>query len=796
MAKVETALDQEISDVKPEADPDLVVADVPPGEPVVLEHSGIEEILVTAQKRSTNIQETPTAITALSGAQLFDRGIYDIEALATQVPNLQYGETFGIARITIRGIGNEGFTDPSTAFHIDGIYQNNPTAASALTFYDLAQVEVLRGPQGTLWGRNSTAGSINVTTRGPTDEFEIFGDFLYGSYNQKSARGVVNLPLFSERVAMRVAGYVDYRDGYQDNLFYPGTDQDANDARNWGIRPQVSFEIVDDLVLTLRGNYNHQGGVGWNDLIQGDYPGQYNFIVPSPSLPLTINVDPYATLQTPLTPIVIAPKPDSNRQTRNDTKQFQDIDSWDVNGALTWNIQDKVEINVVGSYRSETRAQNFDADKTEAAILTANVTASTQDRVVDAHIRSVDPINLGEAAKMEWLAGFFFLDADGEITNNLPGPGLDFNIYNPCIVFAPPFCIASSLAPSPIVLSGAGVSGSNYNLSLAPYVHTRLLLLEETLRLGFGLRFNYDKKTGRREGNQVDSALGCAQPPYGTTQTEDWNGMTGDLNLEYRPTDENMVYGKATRGWKPGYINGDTVNTDCTAGPVFKNPAEEEVVYAFEFGSKNRFFDNSAQVNLTAFYNRYLNLQVLSQFQNTGFVSNAQQARTWGIEFEGLWQPTFAENLSLSVIYGYLNAKYVQYEGGYDFAISLDGQDFSGNTMVRAPEHTATLAAEYLWNLKSGFGNLIPRIEYTVSSEIYFSASNRPETLEPWFGKLQVRMRWESDDGDLFVEGFGENLTDVDVRSTRSVGSSLLGYPVYGAYEPPRTWGIRVGGSY
>ena len=291
MAKVETALDQEISDVKPEADPDLVVADVPAGEPVDAEYSGIEEILVTAQKRSTNIQETPTAITALSGAQLFDRGIYDVESLATQVPNFQYGESFGIARITIRGIGNQGFTDPSTAFHIDGIYQNNQTAASAMTFYDISQIEVLRGPQGTLWGRNSTAGAINVSTRAPVHELEVFGDLLRGSYEQWFGRGVVNIPIIQDRVALRTAVFFDQRDGYQENLAYPNTtSQNADDADTWGIRPQILFDISDEISLTMRGRYGHQGGVGWGSKIQGDYPDPYQFggptlVPPTPPCP-------------------------------------------------------------------------------------------------------------------------------------------------------------------------------------------------------------------------------------------------------------------------------------------------------------------------------------------------------------------------------------------------------------------------------------------------------------------------------------------------------------------------------
>ncbi|MAI24671.1 MAG: hypothetical protein CMN75_01445 [Spirochaeta sp.] len=122
--------------------------------------------------------------------------------------------------------------------------------------------------------------------------------------------------------------------------------------------------------------------------------------------------------------------------------------------------------------------------------------------------------------------------------------------------------------------------------------------------------------------------------------------------------------------------------------------------------------------------------------------------------------------------------------------------DFSGNQMVRAPEHSATLAADYLWRLPSGLGVLSPRVQYTISSSIYFTAANRPEDEQPWFGKLQVRMRWESDDANVFVEGFGDNLTNQDVRSTQSVGSGLLGRPILGAFEPPRTWGIRIGASY
>ena len=813
MDKVETALDQEIADTKPEADPDLVVADAPPGKAVTAEHSGIEEILVTAQKRSTNIQRTPTAITALSGAQLFDRGIYDVESLATQVPNFQYGESFGIARITIRGIGNQGFTDPSTAFHIDGIYQNNQTAASAMTFYDISQIEVLRGPQGTLWGRNSTAGAINVSTRAPVHEFELFGDMLRGSYEQWFGRGVVNIPIIQDRVALRTAVFFDQRDGYQTNLAYPNTtSQNADDADTWGIRPQLLFDISDEISLTMRGGYNHQGGVGWGSKIQGDYPDTYLFAEtePLPGFSAYTFIDPY---HSNINGVPMAGNPSDPREIRRDARQFQDISTWQVNGTLNWDLG-PVSLNIVGSYRDEDRAQNFDVDLSDQNMIISNVTASTTDRVLDAHLRSESD------SSTEWLLGFFMLDAEGQVNLDLPGPGGSSNLF---YGLGGRTCAQLSIFPSPgpdctpfagvvlgdaIELFGARTGGSNETLSLAGYAHVRQSFFEDVLSVGLGLRYSYDRSKGSRYSDTVTvlapgtTFLGapvfvpgdnCIQPGTSTYSEESWDGVTGDLKLEFQPTDENMAYVSVSRGYKPGYINGNAVNLGCLDPNSITalGNAKEETLWAYEIGSKNRFLDNTVQANITGFIYQYENLQVSSQFDNTGYIQNAPRAQVRGIEFEGIWEPV--EDLSLSAVYGYLNSKYLEYTG-FNFATG-EIEDFSGNRMIRAPEHTATLAAEYAWSL-NGNGRIIPRIQYFISDEIFFNASNSDDSREPSYGTLQIRTRWESEDDRMFIEGFVQNLTDEDVRSTRSVGSGLLGRPITVAYEPPRTWGIRVGGSY
>jgi iron complex outermembrane recepter protein len=818
--EVEATTDANIWDASSEADPNLIEAGTPAGEPPTPEHGGIEEMMVTAQKRSTNIQETPGAITALSGAQLFDRGIYDVESLATQIPNFQYGENFGIARITIRGIGNEGFTDPSTAFHIDGIYQNNQTAASSLTFYDIAQIEVLRGPQGTLWGRNSTAGAMNVSTRAPEHELEVFGDLLRGSYNQWSGRGVVNIPILTDRVAMRTAFYFDKRDGYQDNLFYEGNEQDADDADNWGIRPQVLFEITDEISLTMRGNYNHQGGVGWASKIEGPYPGRRSLSTER----FDLYFDTYNSTLADGT--LMQPNPSDPRQVRMDARQFQDIDSWDVNGTFEWDFYTAglgdMSFTVVGSYRDEVRAQNFDVDLSEQDMMLSNVTASTRDRVIDAHLRSE-----GDTST-EWLLGFFMLDADSQINIDLPGDGGFSTIYAGqtgmiCAPGAPP----GSLFSCPALpffgaigdwqLSGSRSGGSNDTLSLAGYAHVRTKFYDDLFRVGLGLRYSYDRSRATRYNDTValtsEGTLFPFQtvlfPPPGTclrlgTETPDpparyeeasWDAVTGDLKLEFLPSDEHMAYVSVSRGYKPGYINGDASRTnlycdDPTAVYAMAN-ASPESIWAYEIGSKNRFLDSTVQANFTAFLYQYDNLQILDRADSTTFVQNASKAQVRGIEFEGIWEPI--DDLSLSVVYGYLNSKYLDYKG-FDFATGQPA-DFSGNQMVRAPKHTATLAAEYLWDLGEN-GSVIPRIQYTVSDYIYFNAANSPDSREPAFGILQLRARWESLDDGIFIESFIENVTDEDVRSTRAVGPGLLGRPITVAYQPPRTWGIRVGASY
>jgi outer membrane receptor protein involved in Fe transport len=475
---------------------------------------------------------------------------------------------------------------------------------------------------------------------------------------------------------------------------------------------------------------------------------------------------------------------------------------------------------IVGSYKEESRTQSFDADNTEQDMIVANITASTTDRIIDAHFRSS-----GEEST-EWLLGFFFLDTDGELSVGLPGSGEQMNLnsgpggyacslnpqqsqgpgYTPLLPFYT--CPDSRLpliggfGPIDIGLRGAFVGGSNEALGLAGYGQVTQKFFDDQLRISLGLRYSWDRKTNYRVGGRVGThtsggALppvhdGCAIPGYESTVTAEWDSPTGDFKIEYLPTDENMVYGSIAYGWKPGVPGGLSISTDCLADPIPTPNAKAEGVWAYEAGSKNRFFDNRVQANLTGFYYVYANMQVLTQSNQTAFTDNAAESRIWGIEFEGIWMPI--DDLTFTAVYGFLDAHYTNYQRGWNYATG-EAEDFSGNNLIRAPRNQLTVAGEYMWSV-GRFGYLIPRIQYLYSDEIYFSASNRPEDLEPSFSNLQARLRWQNEENDVFVEGFVENATNVAVRSTRSIGNPLFGRLVQGSFQPPRTWGIRIGGSY
>ena len=224
----------------------------------------LEEVVVTAEKRGESIQNVPISMTALTGDSLRDAGITNATALGSQVPSLAIGNNGDSMEIFVRGIGSTNDTevgDPAVAFNVDGVYIGRPSGAGG-TFFDVNRIEVLRGPQGTLYGRNATAGAVNVITNDPTQRFEASGDLTFGNYDTIETGGVVNIPL-SDDLALRGAFHTESHDGYLNNRnVNQGVISNADDAQNAAGRFKLLYTPIEDLSVLLGADYFHAGGVG------------------------------------------------------------------------------------------------------------------------------------------------------------------------------------------------------------------------------------------------------------------------------------------------------------------------------------------------------------------------------------------------------------------------------------------------------------------------------------------------------------------------------------------------------
>jgi len=226
----------------------------------------VADIVVTAERRATSVQSTPIAITALASETLDRANVETVERLVQLTPSMHYNDVIGEAFLAIRSVGGEPNTtvggDPSVSFNVDGVYIARPTSVSSILF-DVERIEVLRGPQGTLYGRNATGGAINVITKAPNfTEFGGTADVLFGNYNDRRARAAINIPLITDRVALRVSGVTDSHNGYEKNLFYPDGSDDLGDLKVQAFRAELGVRFTDQVDVTLRADTTSRGGRG------------------------------------------------------------------------------------------------------------------------------------------------------------------------------------------------------------------------------------------------------------------------------------------------------------------------------------------------------------------------------------------------------------------------------------------------------------------------------------------------------------------------------------------------------
>lgn len=458
------------------------------------ESEALEEIIVTAQKREQNLQDVPAAVSALSGVELTDRNINGLLDMQRLVPSLNIHQRESSGAIAIRGIGFDALNpgaEGSVAVHSDGVFAGRPTSVLA-SFYDIERVEVARGPQGTLYGRNATAGALNVITRKPTDEFEGYVNVTAGNYNAVSAEGAVSGPLVNERLAARVAFRREVRDGYGTNRFN-GADIDDLDAL--GARAHLSFTPTSSLSMLLTLDYFEQDDNAFAIHYGGPVAGTCS---------IRCGISQGGRVPADIRDV------DQNSPTVNRRKYKTAA----LNAA--WDISDAIKLTSISGYREGQSSWFGDLDATSAAI-------SDIDRIEDTTQISQELQLAGDAGRLGWLFGAFYFQEDSSHTG-------EADFIRP---------------PSPI--GNFFTAGDIDTEAYAPFGELTYGITDR-LNITAGARYSYERRIIR------DEVLSVVNAPSGTraAASSDFSSFTPKLGLDYHFDDQRMIYVSAQEGFKSG----------------------------------------------------------------------------------------------------------------------------------------------------------------------------------------------------------------------------------------------------
>ncbi|MFV3075407.1 TonB-dependent receptor [Niveispirillum fermenti] len=742
----------------------------------------LEEIVVTAVRAETLLSKTPVSVSAVSADNLRDQGISDPTNLADAVPNLTIDRVNGAGvQITIRGVSstdNSEKGDPSAAFLVDGVYIARPQAQE-VSFFDLERVEVLRGPQGTLYGRNTTAGLVNLISARPKDKFQASGDLTYGSYDTLQASAMVNVPV-DDNIAIRAAANYNYRDSY----LYEGASTASLDPgkKDLSFRLSAKADIGERVRLYVKGDTstmkgNPQTGVALSNFFQ---------------MPITAAPNG----QRGATPVRLSNQ--SSRELRSlgftqNRKSTADNSTWGIHGELEVDIVENLTATYLGSYREFTR------DELQRGYVGLTYQALPGLPPPGARVPLEATFN-GDYEQQSHELRFAYqtdrLLAQGGVYYFREQSGVEFLLFG-----------TRGFMP--------GQRGYVYGFPQDPTISKTLgffgqatFSLTDDLRVTGGLRHTSDDKS--RVGATINHAnvgdpldfTPATQP--GTTnprgQRDSLNNaavsytkLTWRAGLDYDLTEETMLYGNVSTGYKAGGFNEGCLagqqncNAPVPAGDLFYSP---ETLTAYEAGVKTSLADRKVRLTGAYFHYDYSNLQ-LSQISATYcdgapclVTSNAGKAKIDGVEVEALAQPDARNRFNLSL--AWLNARYTDY-------LVSPGVNLKGEQLDRSPKWTATLGYDH--TLPVGEGSLVLGARSRISGGYHLiNTALRNFFRQPSFTRTDLTATYNAPGDRYYIQAYAKNLEN-DI----ALGSVALSanYPAMtdgtAQISDPRTFGVRAG---
>ena len=710
----------------------------------------LESIVVTAQKRAENVQDVPIAITALSSAALEKQRVANVTSLDNLVPGLRIAAADAAAnpKIFIRGAGLNDFNPTSSSgvgLYSDGVYIGSPFAQYA-SFFDLDRVEVLRGPQGTLYGRNTTGGAINVIAKRPTFTPEGYASVEYGSFNALEANFGIGGPIVSDKLAFRLAGQYVEDDGFSTNSV---TGNDVNDAKRYAIRGSLLYTPDDktDVLFTLNTFANRGGAVQpkSRQLFPVDAAAAGADGVCSPAYYRSgLCTDAVGFADT---------NPDPYTVTSN-VEGEDKVDFWSAALTIDREIGD-LTLTSITAYQDVERDTHENTDSSPLQMIEAFYKNTQEQFSQELRLAS-------DSEQLKWVLGAYYMH-DTTTSDSA---------YDILRMLRPYF-----ITPE----NPTGVSPENSVIYLGyPYTQktdTYAVFgqadyeLSPGLYLTAGLRWSADEKS-MDYSSVAESVLTIFS--YDASKTfSDWSGKIG---LKYDLTDTTNVFASYSRGYKSGGFFGGNAGS-----PAELQPYANETVNAYEIGSKSDLLDNRLRMNLSGFYYDYQDIQAYSTVERNGLtvqvLDNAASAEMYGAEAEFVARPM--RNLDLSLGLAWLHAEYGDYN-------SL-GDDYSGNQMPQSPEFSVTSRAAYTIDLDSGF-QITPSVDVSYRSKVYFDSTMRERLSDPELWLVGAELSIMSPSGKIEGGLWGRNLTDeaylTSANPIDSLGVDLL------TYSRPRSVGV------
>jgi iron complex outermembrane receptor protein len=679
----------------------------------VTDGEGISDIVVTATRMGeTKLQSTPIAVTALSGTQLADRGVRDVQDLKSYVPSLQVSDLSGYTQLYVRGVGSNIVfvgSDPSTTIHLDGIYLARPLSYLS-DFLDVERVEVLRGPQGTLYGRNSVGGTINVISRKPATSFEGQVQAGYGNFNRYSVQAYVSGPVAGV-VRASLAADVSGHDAFRKNV---STGNDAEDIKSRGVRGQILVPIGATGEWIVRADWSRQSGAF----------GAYPKLLRPTGVPLDDSI-----------------LNDPGKVSMNGDNRTV-LENYGTSSDLSFSLGEGLTLRSLTGYRVFRGSIKVDADSSSLNILRNQISPIRQ------HQFSQELTLLGHSERLDWVVGAYYFDE----RNREP---LTLAIF--------PFGVSHIQRPLLQARSYAGFGQGEFHLTGKWSVIAGLRYTRERKRYAINDYFtaSTDADPAVAEKGFVLAGVPGLPDPFSIDTRRHDSALTPKFGINFKPTEQVLIYASATRGFKSGgYDYGANNAVDAAAG------YGPEKLWSYEVGLKSDLLDRRLRLNLTGFYYDYTDLQVQSYVQVGASLGartqNAATARLKGIEAEIVAKPIRALELTANI--SYLDAKYRRYPNA--FVTTFGTFDASGNSLTNAPKWSATIGAAYKIDLNSS-GAIDLGVDAHVQSRVFFTAANDgvgtvtnyPEQ-QKGYGVVNGRVGWTSESGQLKVQVIGTNLFD------------------------------------